>query len=818
VTGRRWPGATEAALRVAALLATLVALGCQPRTFPIRAGDAAAPDMVLVPDAIADPELVQRPDGMPGETGPTCTPSPEICNERDDDCDGMIDEGFELQTDPANCGRCGITCSFANATPLCAAGRCRFDACATGHVDLDGVPQNGCECALTNNAQEICDGQDNDCDGTADQGFDLSSDIAHCGACGQACSFANAGATCDQGTCKMTTCQPGHLDLDRVPRNGCEYACVPSNGGLEICDREDNDCDGDIDESDPRVGSACFPDGAVGCNAGTGVCAGPCKLGRYVCLPGGLGCMGAVLPESDVCDGVDNDCDGQVDEDFDLQNDPRWCGACGQVCSLPRAVNACVAGACAVKSCQAGFVDLDGQPANGCEYACTADGPEVCDGLDNDCDGRIDAADNDLLAPPANFCVQRGECGKGPGGSPRYPEATFPVCVAPAPGQSPDWVCNYPATVELFGPNQVAGLETLCDGLDNDCDGSADEDVTPALGSACTDTGVGECKRRGVIRCAADRTASPVCDVTGVPMPPANHELCDGLDNDCDGQIDESWDTPAGVGLPDCGGTACRGVRDDLARVAVGPQPFWIYRYEASRIDATAADEGKVDGRACSRTAGGTPLRPWASVAYAQARAACAAAGMRLCRTRRAATCSSGPVLEDEWGQACSAGIICGADPQPYPTGCSYDPAICNGMDAVHGAPLASGALPLCQSADLDTSTVDRDSAFDLSGNLAEWTEDCRTILSDGTGRRAYTLRGGSFTHGERALRCDFMSLVVAENFAFSDTGFRCCSSCPPGQADCNGTCADLGTTAAHCGLCGNACGAGLTCRNGRCQ
>jgi hypothetical protein len=193
---------------------------------------------------------------------------------------------------------------------------------------------------------------------------------------------------------------------------------------------------------------------------------------------------------------------------------------------------------------------------------------------------------------------------------------------------------------------------------------------------------------------------------------------------------------------------------------------------------------------------------------------------MRLCRTRRGSECSSAPVLAggDEWGLACSAGVICGGALQPYPTGCSYDGAVCNGVDFGAGAALASGAAPRCQTPDLDPSTAARDGAFDLSGNLAEWTEDCRAVLSDGTGRRAYTLRGGSFTHSEPALRCDFMTLVVAENFAFADTGFRCCSSCAPGLADCGGSCVDLGTSAGHCGRCGAACAGGQSCRNGRCQ
>jgi hypothetical protein len=129
-----------------------------------------------------------------------------------------------------------------------------------------------------------------------------------------------------------------------------------------------------------------------------------------------------------------------------------------------------------------------------------------------------------------------------------------------------------------------------------------------------------------------------------------------------------------------------------------------------------------------------------------------------------------------------------------------------------------TGSLLACVSGDLDPATVVLDRAYDLSGNLAEWTEDCRTTLADGSGRRAYTLRGGSFTHTAPALRCDFMATVVAENFAFPDTGFRCCSSCGPGLADCGGSCVDLGRDAGNCGACAHACSAGQACANGRCQ
>ena len=70
----------------------------------------------------------------------------------------------------------------------------------------------------------------------------------------------------------------------------------------------------------------------------------------------------------------------------------------------------------------------------------------------------------------------------------------------------------------------------LCDGLDNDCDGDVDEDF--AVGDPC-EVGVGECVVEGALAC--DDFGDVVCD--GLPGPPA-FELCDGLDNDCDGAVD----------------------------------------------------------------------------------------------------------------------------------------------------------------------------------------------------------------------------------------------------------------------------------------
>jgi rhamnogalacturonan endolyase len=97
---------------------------------------------------------------------------------------------------------------------------------------------------------------------------------------------------------------------------------------------------------------------------------------------------GAVHPgAAEACNGLDDDCDGAVDEDFELQSDPQHCGACGNVCAPAQATGRCVAGVCTIAACDPGYVDANQDPQDGCEQSTT----EICgNGVDDNNDGRID--------------------------------------------------------------------------------------------------------------------------------------------------------------------------------------------------------------------------------------------------------------------------------------------------------------------------------------------------------------------------------------------------------------------------------------------
>src|SRR4029079_4796101 len=102
------------------------------------------------------------------------TPQTEVCNELDDDCDGIVDNGFDLQHDVNNCGTCGHQCFAPHATSICANGQSGILACAPGFSVCSGCPTDGCE-------------------------VQTSSDPNNCGGCGIQCA---AGQTCASGVCQ----------------------------------------------------------------------------------------------------------------------------------------------------------------------------------------------------------------------------------------------------------------------------------------------------------------------------------------------------------------------------------------------------------------------------------------------------------------------------------------------------------------------------------------------------------------------------------------------------------------------------------------
>ncbi len=377
--------------------------GCKYAEFSLE-----SPGVKNIPDAEVEPDV--PPDADADVV--TCVPETEVCDGRDNDCNDIVDDYWapvdqggqnHFMDDPFNCGFCGNICNFVHAQALCVDGECVMGPCHPTWYDFDGRPENGCEssCTITAGGMEICDGIDNDCNGIADDpwvpaaqgGQDgFLTDAFNCGACGRVCAFANGTGSCVDGQCALSSCNPGFADTDGSPANGCE--CIITAVSDDTCDGVDNDCDGSFDEDYATrpcyTGMGCTPNGD-----GTFTCQGTCTTGTTTCSGGREQCQGQTSPALEVCDNLDNDCDGVADEGYDLQVDVNHCGSCNHGCTANAPPNmrttGCVSGVCQYV-CLAGFYDLDaGVP--GCEYACalTNGGVERCeDGVDKDCDGAVE--------------------------------------------------------------------------------------------------------------------------------------------------------------------------------------------------------------------------------------------------------------------------------------------------------------------------------------------------------------------------------------------------------------------------------------------
>jgi len=364
------------------------------------------------------------------------------------------------------------------------------------------------------------------------------------------------GYHCRQGDCVYdctvdAECPEG---FTCTARGRCERGCRPTNGGVEICDGVDNDCDGETDEGLLNRCGACEP---------------PDEELFELCG-----------------DGVDNDCDGETDEGFERVGTPcnnqgcagRW------VCS------------------EDGLSDVCDAPEPAAEDA-------TCDGVDDDCDGATDEDAAPLVCP-----LQQGVCA-----------GVEQVCL---PGGT--WSdCDY-------GPDYTEGEDTICDTLDNDCDGATDEDA-------------------GVV-------------LEGEFGP----EASDGLDNNCNGLVDEPggamvrlvhfpevWIDAYEIGVyasPDCSG-----------------EPYGV---EADDYPAGWPAEGTATVELYACSLGG--VMPSGYLSWYRARRACKAQGKQLCRAVW-------------WGDGCTEGE---SRYRPYPG--AFAPGWCNDAWGGAGQLLPTGTEEMC--------------------------------------------------------------------------------------------------------------------------
>jgi predicted outer membrane repeat protein len=478
----------------------------------------------------------------------------EICDasNRDEDCDGLVDDGdasvsagtkttWYADPDGDTYGNAASTLSKCDAP--------------AGYVATSGDCDSS-NPAINPGGTEVCDpaNADEDCDGGAD-------DLDAPGASGKtnwyidgdADGYGNPGVStplCDQPAGKVasnTDCNdgsalyhPGAPESCGDPDYNCDgasgntdgdgdsvFACAGDcndndatvhPGAAEGCNGKDDDCDGQVDEAGATGSYGFFAD-TDGDGFGdpfvvTSACTAPagyvldgtdCDDTRAAAHPGAV----------EVCNGADDDCDGNADDG--LATSSWYTDADGDGYGNPTgAVSRCAA--------PAGTV-ADGTDCNDTSTAQHPGATEVCNGVDDDCDGLVD----DGVA--VTYHADADADGFGSSANSQT------ACAAPVGYVVDGTDCN--DAIAAIHP----GATELCNGVDDDCNGTVDGGLSTAFYADADGDGFGDDAAQAQLACTApagtvaDHTD---CDDTDAAIYVGATEVCDGADQDCDGQVDEN--------------------------------------------------------------------------------------------------------------------------------------------------------------------------------------------------------------------------------------------------------------------------------------